>query len=208
MRNLFMLVFAALFLAACGTVPEPLFKITPEVEVVEETDGEAVAIAASPTPLPPTSTPTAAPTLEPTAAPTLEPTAAPTEAEAAAPAASDDPKAFFVQLANAQRGETLFNQTIDEVGFACATCHNIQGEEIKIGPSLYGVPQRAAERVPGEGPYTYIYNSIYNSQAYIVPGFEQAVHMPHYAGQDGSPVVLSDAQIYDLVAYLMTLNAQ
>jgi len=207
MRTLFMLSCLALFLAACGTIPEPLFRVTPEVQVVERADGQAVAAVASPTPLPPTSTPIP-PTSTPTPTATPEPTAAPTQAEAAAPAASDDPKAFFVQLANAQRGETLFNQTIDAVGFACATCHNIVGDEVKIGPSLYGIPQRAAERVPGEGPYTYLYNSIHNSQAYIVPGFEQAVHMPHYAGQDGSPVVLSDAQIYDLVAYLMTLSAQ
>ncbi|MCS6837082.1 MAG: cytochrome c [Anaerolineae bacterium] len=110
-------------------------------------------------------------------------------------------------MANPQRGEALFSQYIDAVGFACSTCHNVVGDEVKIGPSLYGIPQRAAERVPGEGPYTYLYNSIHNSQAYIVPGFENAVHMPHYAGLDGSPVVLSDAQIYDLVAYLMTLNA-
>lgn len=200
---------ACLFLAACGTIAEPLYRITPEAEVVQEgTTGESVAVLASPTftPVPPTSTPlppTVAPTLEPTLVPTLEATV-----EAAAPAVSDDPKAFFVQLANASRGEELFNQQIDAVGFACATCHNIEGEEIKIGPSLYGIPQRAATRVAGEGAYTYLYNAIHASQVYIVEGFAEAVHMPQYGGADGSPVVLSDAQIYDLIAYLMTLNAQ
>jgi cytochrome c2 len=189
-------------LAACGTVATPVYEAPEEVidvEEVVETDGEEseVAVQPSPTPIPPTAT-----SLPPTATPTEVPTEMPTEAPAEAPAVNDPLALVVEQLSSAENGEVLFNQTYetDSGQWACTNCHNIDNDEVKIGPSLWGIPQRAGERVEGQGPYTYIYTSIHNSQDYIVEGFEDATHMPNYIG------VLSDADIYDLVAYLMTLE--
>jgi cytochrome c2 len=195
--------------AACGTVATPVFKITDQPEAVEA-GSTVVAQAAtatpmpSATPIPPTSTP------EPTFTPTSEPTAAPTETPQAAdntiggPAyGANDPQKFTVDnFGSASRGETLFNQTfeIDGAQWACSTCHNVAGDEVKIGPSLYGVSTRALTRVEGEGPYTYLYHSILNPQAYIVPEFEGGTMMPNFSS------VLSNSQVTDLIAYLLTLH--
>ena len=188
-------------LAACGTVATPVYDAPDDVievadTVVEEVDTTAVAEVPTATLIPPTRTPLP-PTMIPTEVPTESPTEAPTEV------AIDDPLALVVeQLSSADNGEVLFNQLYetDSGQWACTNCHNIDIDEVKIGPSLWGIPQRAGTRVEGEGPYTYIYNSIVNSEAYIVEGFADGVQMPHFEG------ILTDAQIYDLVAYLMTLD--
>ena len=82
---------------------------------------------------------------------------------------------------------------------------NVEEDVAGVGPSLIGINERAGSRVEGEGPLTYMYNSIYNSQAYLVPEFaDQAQHMPIY-GETGE---LTDQQIYNLIAYLQTLPSE
>lgn len=205
-------LISAALIAACGTVADPVFKITPQVEVVQAGAGTTVAIVPTATQLP-TATPvpsTATPA--PTLAPTAEATAAPTEAVSSAVVigsaeyGATDPKKFLVDsFGDATRGEALFAQTfvVDEIEWACSTCHNVVGDEEKIGPSQWNVGEHALTRVEGEGPYTYLYNSIYNSQLYIVPGYEDKTHMPIF----GENNILTDSQIYDLVRYLLTLHA-
>jgi hypothetical protein len=201
---------AAAAAAGCGTIPPAVFEITATPAVVQ--DGQAVVQVATSTPRP-TNTPLPTNTPVPTSTPTPEPTPEPT-VEAAEPAGSevviggpnfgaDDPLKFTVDnFGSAVRGEALFNQTlnIDGAEWACNSCHNVVGDEVKIGPSLYNIALRAGERVPGEGPYTYIYNSIHASQAYIVPEFVGMTMMPNYEN------VLTASQIYDLTAYLLTLH--
>lgn len=201
---------AAAAVAGCGTIPPAVFEITATPAVVQ---GEGVVVQlATATPRPtntplPTNTPV--PTSTPTPEPTPEPTVTPEE-----PAGgelviggpnfgADDPLKFSVDnFGNAARGEALFNQTlnIDGAEWACSTCHAVVGDEVKIGPSLYNVALRAGERVPGEGPYTYLFNSIHAPQAYIVPEFVGMTLMPNYEN------VLTASQIYDLIAYLLTLH--
>jgi cytochrome c2 len=201
--------------AACGTIPDPVFKITPEAQVVESGDNTTIAqaptstpLAPTPTPVPPTATP------EPTLAPTQETTEVVTEmaSEAVAMVIGDanygatDPQKFGIDnFGDATRGEALFNQTWDLPSgeqWACSQCHNIVGDEEKIGPSLYNVGERALTRIEGEGPYTYLYNSIFNSQAYIVPGYEEKTHMPMFNE------VLGNTEIYHLIKYLLTLHGE
>ena len=207
MTRIILMVFTALLIAACGTVPTPVFEAPPATATAAP-DGEAVAAVASSTPIPATATSTPVP---PTSTATEAPTEAPTEEAEAAPAqdlGANDPLKFFVDLASASNGEALFNQNFETSSgvWACTQCHNIDIDEVKIGPSLLGIPAHAATRVEGEGPYTYIYNSIAQSQAYIVSGFENMVMMPHYGTDDSGATILTQAQIYDLVAYLMTLE--
>lgn len=189
----------------------------------------ATDIPATETPVPPTATPTEEPTEEPTPEPTDEPAAEPTEETVDAEAAdseSTDSEAtdgeatgpideareadieFFLGLASASEGDALFHENLalpDGAMWACATCHNVNENLDGVGPSLIGINERAGSRVEGQGPLTYMYNSIYDSQAFIVPGFEDnALHMPIY-GESG---VLTDQQIYNLIAYLRTLPSE
>ena len=173
--------------------------------------GEAVAQAPTDVPVIATATtlPTATPTRVPptaTTPPTVAPTAVPTEV---ADAAASDPLAQTIalieQTGGVSRGQALFqNQTWvadDGVEWQCTSCHNYEVPEVKIGPSLLGIPEHAAERVEDEGPYTYIFRSIRYPQEYIVAGFEDSTRMPHFTTES-----LSDNQIYDIISYLMTLH--
>ena len=201
---------STLLVAACGTVAPAVYKITEEPAVVESGEQILAQVATSTlvlTELPlPTNTP------EPTLAPTIEAALAPTEVVSAGPVeigsaeyGATDPLKFAVDnFGDAAAGETLFNASIlvDEAEWACSTCHSIVPDEVKIGPSQWDVGERALTRVEGEGPYTYLYNSIRNSQAYIVPTYEDKTLMPVY----DEDTELTDSQIYNLVAYLLTLH--
>jgi len=225
-----LLSVSALALAACGTPASPAYLPTstsPSNASSSIIDSSGVAaqptatvIPPTETPVPPTATPTEEPTAEPTAEPTDEPAAEPTEETADAEAADSGQAAgpideareadieFFVSLASASEGDTLFHETLalsDGQVWACSNCHNVEEDVAGVGPSLIGINERAGSRVEGEGPLTYMYNSIYNSQAYLVPEFaDQAQHMPIY-GETGE---LTDQQIYNLIAYLQTLPSE
>ncbi len=79
----------------------------------------------------------------------------------------------------------------------CATCHSLQPDVIIVGPSLAGVAERAASRVPGQSAAQYLRASILDPGAFVVPGFPDA--MARNFGQ-----VLNDQQINDILAFLMT----
>jgi cytochrome c2 len=190
------LVAVALLVAACGTVAQPVYLIP--TDAPEEAHNETVVQAPTATPLPPTVTP-----IPPTATPTLEPTLAPTVAPTVAPAIQD-PYKIFVDLVQPAAGERLFNMDLttgDGSVWQCATCHAIEPDVVKIGPSQWGLFERAGNEVEGQGPYTYVFNSIRHSQDHIVAGFETAAQMPQYP-----PDVLTDQQVYELIAYLFTLQ--
>lgn len=192
------LLVVMLILAACGTAAEPVYDADEVVADAQE-DGEtsdehAEAVAteetvleeATATSIPPTET-----IIPPTDTP--EPTAVPTEEEAAF--GSDDPLYEAVTAADPANGEQLFSMN------ACMGCHTIDASEmVVVGPGQYNVISRAAESVEGEGPYTYLYNSIVNPDAHVVEGFAPSIMPPNFGD------MLSDEQIYDLVAYLATLH--
>lgn len=185
--------------AACGTVA------TPEPQAVATEEVTRVAAVATNTPVPPTVAPPTSTPVPPTIAPTEAPTVAPTEAVSASSGeyGEGDPQKFAVDnFADTKRGEALFNQNfeVDGIGWMCSTCHNVDSEVMKIGPGLLNIRDRALTRVAGEGPYTYLYNSIIHSQDYIVEGFEAGTKMPAYEG------ILTNSQVYDLIAYLLTFT--
>ena len=126
----------------------------------------------TPTPVPPTATNTPEP-------PTAEPTEAPAES------AAQDPLAVLVSFEDPADGEALFNENHtlpDGQVWACSTCHNVDVDEIKIGPSLLGLPPRAGETVEGLSDVRYIYNSIVDPQEHIVEGFEDLTLMACWLG--------------------------
>ncbi|MSQ33885.1 MAG: c-type cytochrome [Dehalococcoidia bacterium] len=104
---------------------------------------------------------------------------------AAAAAPADDPVA---------RGKALITAQ------ACSACHTISsvpGAVGAVGPKLNGVGTTAATRKPGLTAEQYIQESIREPTAYTVQGFTTGV-MPK--------LPLTDAQISDLVAFLLTLK--
>lgn len=113
---------------------------------------------------------------------------------------ADDP--LFEAIANADvaNGEMLFSIMAAPT---CSTCHNIT-EDMLVGPGQYNVLARTIENIENgtieaDGPYSYLYNSIINPGDYIAEGFANA--MP-----DIYEAVMSEDQIYDLVAYLVSLS--
>ncbi len=190
-----LLMMVAMLIAACGTQATPVFEAPDEEDIIESQSADSdVEVAVVPTE---TAAPTATPTDEPTAVPTVVPTEAPTEEPTAAPL---DPVARLVASRDPADGEALFNQMFAETGFACATCHHVDQEGTKIGPSLLNVKDIAGTRVEGQGAERYLYNSIIHPNDYIVEGFVEGV-MPQTWGD-----VLSDTEIYDIIAYMLTLE--
>jgi mono/diheme cytochrome c family protein len=206
-----MLVSVMLILAACGTAAEPAYQenqASEEAQAIDEgLTTEEVAQVPTNTPEPPTATPV--PPTETSIPPsnTPEPTAVPTEEEVATeesvePASteevafgSDDPLYDAIAGADSASGEQLL------VANGCAGCHSLDASEMVIvGPGLYNLLSRAAERVEGEGPYTYIYNSIVSPNDYVAEGFGANIMPPNFGDR------LADEEIYDIVAYLATLQ--
>ncbi len=93
------------------------------------------------------------------------------------------------------RGQAVFLQA------GCTACHTISGlSNGNIGPVLDGLASRAGSRVSGLTAEEYIRQSIQTPGAYVVEGFPDGV-MPQNFAQ-----VLSEDQINDLVAFLLTLK--
>ncbi|MCC6176807.1 MAG: c-type cytochrome [Chloroflexi bacterium] len=90
-----------------------------------------------------------------------------------------------------QAGSTLFAGK-----GGCIGCHTINGVGGQTGPDLSHIATVAATREPGKDAEAYISESIHTSTAFVVPGYPPV--MPSFGG------VLSEQEIKDLVAFLMT----
>jgi cytochrome c2 len=78
----------------------------------------------------------------------------------------------------------------------CIRCHSLDGSDGN-GPTLQGIAGRAANRVPGLSAEEYLRQSIMDPTAYIIEGYISKM------GRIFS-VVLSEQEVNDLVAFLMT----
>lgn len=205
------LILFALIVAACGSVATPAPSSEDATRAAEEADhgdeaAEVVAAAPSETPVPPTATATSVPPTPTTPPPT--PTETPAQAEAtSAPAQAQDPLVLLVsRFGNPARGDELFHTVFNNTStgpYACATCHNAASEDRLIGPGLYNLRGHADHRVEGEVTEVYIYNSILHPNDFIVPA------EPPYPANlmpNNYRDLLSDQDLYDIIAYLLTLG--
>jgi nitric oxide reductase subunit C len=103
-----------------------------------------------------------------------------------------------------QRGQALFAQTSIRNTSGCVTCHSLARYKVIVGPSLWGVATRAGRIVQSptyRGTATsaeeFLRESITRPNSSIAPGFAHSV-MPDWL------TVLSEQEIQDLVAYLLT----
>lgn len=105
-------------------------------------------------------------------------------------------------VGDAARGETLYKQTIIGTASApgCATCHSLEADVVLVGPSHAGVAGRAGSYVAGKSAEDYLHESIVTPDAHVVEGFTAGVMYQNYGNE------LSEQEIADLVAYLMTLR--
>jgi cytochrome c2 len=99
-----------------------------------------------------------------------------------------------------QAGEDLYYDASLGRTVSCRICHSLEPGQDLVGPSFAGIASRAAARVPGMGAEAYLRQSILEPNAYIVPGFP-AGQMIQNLGE-----TLSEQQIEDLIAFLMTLE--
>lgn len=94
-----------------------------------------------------------------------------------------------------ERGAQLFTQSVGGMP-SCSTCHALDASQI-VGPGMAGIAARAESREEGMSAAEYLHTSITEPGAYVVEGFQNV--MPDIYEQS-----LSEAQIRDLIAYLLT----
>lgn len=106
---------------------------------------------------------------------------------------------------NAEAGRKLY---AGEAKFAstdapnCLGCHSVTaGESATIGPNLSNIGNRAATTVPGQDADTYLRTAILDPDAYLAGGFQEGIHYRGYKD------VLTDQQVNDLIAYMLTLHS-
>jgi mono/diheme cytochrome c family protein len=97
-------------------------------------------------------------------------------------------------------GEALFKQGVIQSAPGCINCHSIEPVQAGSGPSLSGVAGVAGKRVTGQSAEEYLRASILDPNAYIVQGFPPGIMSRRFGD------VLTDQQVNDLVAYLLTLK--
>jgi hypothetical protein len=83
----------------------------------------------------------------------------------------------------------------------CRTCHTIGQSGALRFPDLAGVAGRAADRVPGLSALDYFAQSLYEPDAFVVPGFN-----PGMPPINRPPIGLTDQEILCVIAYLESLG--
>ena len=100
----------------------------------------------------------------------------------------------------AAAGEKLFSQTVIGSQAGCITCHSLDEGVVIVGPSMAGIATRAGSTVSGLSAENYLRDSILHPDSHLVEGYPAGT-MPQVWGDE-----LTDEQINQLVAYLLTLK--
>lgn len=116
--------------------------------------------------------------------------------------ASGVDKSAKIGQGDAEVGRELFNKTQQLTGApTCSTCHVVNpGEEEIVAPNLSGIALRAGQRVLDQSAEDYLYASIVDPYAYVINGYQDSIMVRNYGD------LLTEQQLADLVAYLMTLE--
>ncbi|MBI5823643.1 MAG: hydrogenase iron-sulfur subunit [Chloroflexi bacterium] len=99
-------------------------------------------------------------------------------------------------------GEQLYYETASGVNAGCRICHSLEKNEKIIGPSFYGIATRAAERIPGMTAEEYLRQSIVEPNAFVVPDYPEGQMIQNFGS------ILTEEQINDLIAFLMTMEEE
>ena len=126
--------------------------------------------------------------------------------EPAPTATSIPPTATVPPATVAGRGRVIFENggTHEDyrLELICTNCHSLDGSVSFVagsgtGPSMQGIAERAADRVPGLSAEEYIRQSIMDSGAIVLEGYLDL--MPKII-----PKFLSEEELDDLIAFLLT----
>jgi cytochrome c2 len=107
-----------------------------------------------------------------------------------------------MHIPDPKMGESIYYETASGVNAGCRICHSLTKNEKIIGPSFYGIADRAGERVPGLTAEEYLHQSIVEPNAFVVPGYPAGQMIQNF-GQ-----ILTEDQIQDIIAFLMTLKEE
>jgi mono/diheme cytochrome c family protein len=112
------------------------------------------------------------------------------------------PPAEIVLKTNLTTAEmTKVGREIMEGKGLCLTCHTIGKSGALRFPDLAGVDVRAKTRVAGLSDVEYFAQSMYEPNAFVVPGF-----VPGMPVINKPPVGLTDQEILCVISYLQTLG--
>jgi nitric oxide reductase subunit C len=81
----------------------------------------------------------------------------------------------------------------------CASCHSIEPNVVLVGPSFWGLADRASTRFLDTEPEVYIRTSILYPSEYVVDGFQDVM-------QKNLAEVLSSNDIDAVIAFIMSLR--
>ncbi len=95
---------------------------------------------------------------------------------------------------------TVGREIMDGKGL-CLTCHTIGKAGALRFPDLDGIAVRAESRIAGMSALDYMAQSMYEPEAYIVPGFN-----PGMPAINKPPIGLTDQEILCVLAYLQSLG--
>jgi cytochrome c2 len=98
---------------------------------------------------------------------------------------------------DAAQGKTIFNEVASP---PCSSCHSIEPGVTLVGPSLAGIGSKAGTLEQGKSAEAFLHEAIVDPNAYIPEGFAANIMPTTYGSQ------LSEQQINDLVAYLLSLK--
>ncbi|MBE2199272.1 MAG: c-type cytochrome [Anaerolinea sp.] len=103
---------------------------------------------------------------------------------------------------DADRGEVLYQRRVlgSQGAPGCVTCHSLAPNVVLVGPSHYGLADRAAAAVPDQPAAIYLWVAIVDPNAHLTDGYEANAMYGQYAAE------LSAQDVADLVAYMLTLH--
>jgi cytochrome c2 len=107
-----------------------------------------------------------------------------------------------LHLSDPKAGESIYYETASGVNAGCRICHSLDKGETIIGPSFYGLADRAGNRVPGMTAEEYLYQSIVDPNAFVVSGYPSGQMIQNFGK------ILTEEQINDLIAFLMTMEEE
>lgn len=119
-------------------------------------------------------------------------------------ATTTDADTDSAKTAEVRSPEVLFGNPPE--GMGCVACHNMELPEDAnnrgiVGPNLGNLADHAGDRVPGEDAETYVYNSIVNPGAFIVPTYPAGI-MPQ-----GFDTRMTPEEIDGLVQWMLDPNS-
>lgn len=104
-----------------------------------------------------------------------------------------------------ERGREVYE---DRNRTRCTQCHTLDGSDIRGGPSLLGISERAGDRIPELSAVEYLQQSILEPSAYLVEGFEDKMKIYQVVDPDEVDFLIAgmiiQEELDDLIAFLLT----